>query len=104
MAKYAGLVGYAITEETHPGIWEPVITEKMARGDLLRLVNTVEPGDKVNDNVSLNNRISIVADAFTLENFQNLKYAVYLGVRWKVISVEVQRPRLVLTLGGEWNG
>lgn len=104
MTKYAGLVGYVTQMETRPGIWEPVETEKQMRGDVIRLANSYESADKVNDDIILNNRISLVGDPFAYSNFTNLKFITYLGAKWKVTGIEVQRPRLICTLGGIWNG
>lgn len=104
MAKFAGLVGYVTQEETSPGIWESVETEKKMRGDIVRLANTIGASDKVNDDVTLDNRISLVGDAFAKLHFMDIKYVIYLNTKWKVSSVEVSDRRIILTLGGVWNG
>lgn len=105
MTKYSGLVGYVTQEETSPGIWSSVVIEKKMRGDVLRLSNSFnqEP-NQVNDNVVIQQRISVVADPYSYANFTSLKYVIYLGVKWKVTGIESQRPRLILTLGDVWNG
>ena len=105
MTKYAGLVGYVTQTETSPGIWEPVVTEKRMRGDVLRLSSIYESSDKVNDDIVLQNRISVIADTYALANQYSLRYVTYQGVKWKVVGIDAsQRPRLILTLGGVWNG
>lgn len=104
MAKYAGLVGYVTQEETSPGIWSHVSTEKEMRGDVIRLASSFEQGEKVNDDINLQNRISLVGNPYAFSNFTSIKYVWYLGNKWKVTGVEVLRPRLILTLGGLWNG
>lgn len=106
MAKFYGEVGYRITEETAPGVWRPRLVERNYYGDVLRNRSTIyaNSNDKVNDDIHLSNEISIVADSFAYENFHNIIYVEYLGARWKVNSVVVQRPRLNLTLGGVYNG
>ena len=103
MAKFYGNVGYAITEETKPGVWMPRIVDKPYYGDLIKNSRRLENASKVNDDVTLDNQISIVADAFAYENFQNIRYVEYMGAKWKVSNIEVQHPRLVLTFGGVWN-
>lgn len=103
MAKFYGNVGYAITEETKPGVWMPRIVDKPYYGDLIKNSRRLENTSKVNDDVTLDNQISIVADAFAYENFQNIRYVEYMGAKWKVSSIEVQHPRLLLTFGGVWN-
>lgn len=109
MAKFAGLVGYVTQEETKKGIWSPVTTERKMRGDVIRIANSfVSDGrtssDKVNDDITLQNRISLVADPYAYSNFTSIKYVKYLNVKWKVENIEVQRPRIILSLGGVWNG
>ena len=104
MAKYAGLVGYVTQTETKPGVWGSVEEEVKMRGDVIRLSSAVEQNTKVNDNIDIRNRISLVANQYAYANFSNLKYIWYLGQKWKVTSVEVQRPRLICELGGLYNG
>jgi len=104
MAKWCGKLGYAITEETYPGVWEPQILERESYGDLTRMVGRTESSGEVNDNLTLNNTLSVLASAFALENTQYLAYAVINGAKWKITGVEIQYPRLILTIGGVYNG
>lgn len=104
MAKYAGLVGYVTQKETVPGVWASVTIEKKMRGDVIGLSNSFKQEDNVNDDVTLNKRISVVANPYAYANFTSLKYITYLGVKWRVTGIEVQRPRLILSVGGIWNG
>ena len=104
MARYFGKVGFEISEETVPGVWTPNIVERDYYGNLLRNSRRLSSSDKVIDDVAISNEISIVADAFAYQNFHLMRYAVYMGTKWKVTNVEVQRPRLILTLGGVYNG
>ena len=102
--KFYGTVAYAVTEEVVPGKWKTHIVEKTYRGDITRVNNRVRSTDKVNDDIRINNEMRIVADAFAYQNFQNIRYVEWLGTKWKVESVTVDRPRLVLEIGGEYNG
>lgn len=104
MAKFCGVVGFAITAETKPGIWSSVITERKYYGDVLSNARRLQTIDQLNDDINVSNRISIVADAFANENFHSMRFVEYMGTVWKVSNVEVQRPRLILTLGGVYNG
>ena len=105
MAKYFGKIGYIITEEVSPGIWKPKTTEREYSGDIIKNTSRwSESSDSTNDNLTLNSQISIVADPFAYQNFCSMKYIHYLGVKWKITSVDPQRPRLVLTIGGVYNG
>lgn len=104
MTKYAGLIGYVIQVEERPGVHVANEITKKMRGDVIRLASNVNSADKVNDDISLSNRISLIGDPFAYSNFMNLKFIEYAGAKWKVTSVEVNRPRLICTLGGIWNG
>lgn len=106
MGKYFGKIGYSVTEQTRPGVWKERVTEREYYGELLRNTQRrYENGDsQVNENIVISNNISILADPFAYENFAHIKYAEYMGTKWIVNSVEVQYPRLILTLGGVYNG
>lgn len=104
MAKFCDVVGYAETRERRPGIWEETITERPYYGDVLRNTRRLEGADTINGDVALNNRISIVADPYAYQHFLAIRYVKWMGVSWKVTNVEVQSPRLVLTIGGAYNG
>ena len=104
MAKFYGKIGYAITEEIKPGVWTERIIEPMYYGDLIRNTRKLQTAEQLNDNINIANEISIVADPFANENFHSIRYVEFMGAKWKVISVEVQYPRLILTVGGVYNG
>ena len=104
MSKYFGKIGYGVTEETRPGVYEPQIVEKEYYGDIVRNTRRLDNGGKVVDDLNINMTLSIVADPFAYQNFHQLKYAEYMGARWKATSVEPQYPRLIITLGGVYNG
>jgi hypothetical protein len=104
MTKFHGRVGYGNTVETAAGVWETVITERLYFGDVIRNTRQLQSGEKLNDDLSVGNSISIVADPYAYENFFNMKYIEWAGTLWKVADVEVQAPRLVLRLGGIYNG
>lgn len=104
MAKWYGLIGYAENVETTPGVWEEQITERPYYGDVVRNTRRLQNSDSVNDNIDVSNEISIVADPFANQNFHAMRYIEFMGARWKVTSVEVQYPRLRLTIGGVYNG
>lgn len=103
MAKFYGAVGYAITEETKPGVWEEKITERMYFGDLIQNRRRFQSSGNVNDNLNISNEISILADPFATEHFSSMKYVVFMGAKWKISDVEVKYPRLILTIGGVYN-
>ena len=104
MAKWFGEIGFAETVETKPGVWVEQITKRNYYGDVTRDSRRLQTADKLNDNVNISNQISIISDPYANENFHSMRYAFYMGTRWKITDIEVQYPRLNLTLGGVWNG
>lgn len=104
MAKYYGVVGYAELTEVAKGVWEEEITQKNAYGDIIKNTTRVQAGTALNDNIVINNTISIIADSYAIEHMFALRYINWMGVKWKVASVDVQLPRLIITLGGVYNG
>lgn len=103
MAKFYGPVGFADTVETEPGIYEERIIERSYYGDAGRNTRRLDNSGGVNDNVNINNQISIVADPYANQNFFQMRYVKFMGTAWKIINVEVQYPRLLLTIGGIYN-
>lgn len=104
MAKFYGKIGYAVTTETEPGVWVEQITERSYYGDVIRNVRKLQTSDQVNDDINISNEISIVADPFAYQNFHSMRYVEYMGTRWKVRNIEVSYPRLILSVGGVYNG
>lgn len=104
MAKWYGVIGFAETVETEPGLWVEQIEERLYAGDLLTNNRRLQNSDSVNDNINISNQISIVADPYAEQNFYAIRYAEFRGMKWKVTNAEVQFPRLVLSLGGVYNG
>lgn len=105
MAKFCGMIGYATEmRETSPGVWEEGVFEKRAFGDVLRNARKLENGEDLHDDLKLNNQISIVADPYAKEHFFSIRYVNWMGAKWKVTNVEVQLPRLILTIGGVYHG
>lgn len=103
MARFYGAVGYAETKETSKDVWEEEITERYYTGDILRNTRRWDSGEHLNDNLNINNSISIVADAYAYQKFFAIRYVIWMGVKWKVTNAEVQSPRLLLTIGGVYN-
>ncbi len=106
MAKFYGKIGYAETVENpdDPGVWTENIIEKFYYGDVTKNSKRYESGEKINDNVIISNSFSIIADAYLYDHFSNIRYIEWMGVKWNVNYVEVQRPRLILNAGGVYNG
>jgi hypothetical protein len=104
MAKFYGNIGFGVQAETAPGVWTDVMVERPYYGDVTRNARRLESGSAVNGEITLNNMLSIVADPYANETYFAIRYAIWMGAYWKVTNVEVQRPRLILTLGGVYNG
>ena len=102
--KYYGKVGYIETTETSPGVYEEVKMEVNYSGDVLRNTKRWQGTSKVNDDLEINVQISIVADPYALKHFYAIRYVEYMNQLWKVTSVEPQFPRLILDIGGVYNG
>ena len=104
MARFSGKIGFAIQNETKPGVWTESIKERQYYGDVIRNARRLQTSGNVNDDIEISNRISIIADAYAYENFHAIRYVMYMGSKWKVTEVEVEHPRLILSLGGLYNG
>lgn len=104
--RFYGSVGYATIYEKpdDPGVWIDTIVERPYFGDVLQNRSRWNPGMSANDDMAIENRISIVADPYAYQNFSQIKYVKWMGQVWKVTAIEVERPRLILTIGEVWNG
>lgn len=103
MTRWCGVIGYAETLEIEPGLWSKEFTERKYYGDLLRNSRRLQGSQQVNDDITISNQISILADPYAVQHFHAIRYAELFGTKWKVSSVEVQYPRLILELGGIYN-
>lgn len=104
MAKFFGPIGYAIQKETYPGVWTDEVIERNYRGDVLQNSNRWKESDNLNDNFVIDNKLSIVSDSYMHENLGYIKYIRWMGTNWKINRVETLRPRLILSIGGVYNG
>lgn len=104
MAKYYGSVGYEDTVESTPGIFKEEIISRDYYGDILQNNRKLENSGEINDSINVSNQISIVADPYAMQNFWRIRYTTFMGQKWKVKDVKVEFPRLILTLGGLYNG
>lgn len=105
MAKFYGTIGYVDVIEIRPGVYEERVTERVYSGDLLRKSSrwSANP-DSVNDDLTINTQISILADPYAYKNFHSMRYVEFMDAKWKITSIEVKYPRLVLDVGGVYNG
>lgn len=106
MAKFSGKIGYGESGEnpSGSGVWVDVITERNYYGDIIRNSRRIQEGEYLNNDLTVSNSISIVADAYANQHFFAIRYVNWAGALWTVSEVEVQSPRLLLRLGGIYNG
>lgn len=104
MAKFYGPIGYVEMVETKPGVWEERVTEHNHYGDVIRNTRRFQSADKQTDDIVINNQISILVDPYAIDNLQRIRYVEFMGAKWEVSDVNVEYPRLILTLGGVYNG
>ena len=106
MAKFYGPIGFVISVETEKGsgIWEDVVIERNYRGDVIRSYKRWNNGEHLNSDLDVSNTISIVADPYASAKIFAIRYVKWLGGYWQVTNVEVQPPRLSLSIGGVYNG
>lgn len=106
MPKFYGAVGYgeSVELEDAPGVYVDQITEVNYYGDVIRNTRKLQEGEYLNNDLSVSNSISILADEYANNHFHNIRYIEWAGARWTVSDVEVQRPRLLFRLGKVYNG
>lgn len=107
MGLFYGPIGFVetIEEPSGSGIWVEKPTERNYRGEVSRYGKRWENGSQqVNPNLTITNTISIVADPYLSNHLYTLRYIKWLGGYWEVSSVDVESPRLVLSIGGVYNG
>lgn len=104
MAKFYGAIGYAETVEKKPGVWVEQIVERQYYGELGRVTRQLQSSGQLNDNINIGHTISIVSDPYAVNHFHTMRYVEFSGAKWKITNVEVQHPRLILTVGGLYNG
>lgn len=106
--RYFDSIGFCETEpeDENSDVWVANMTEKKYYGDVIRNSRRLQALEytSTNDDVNISNQISLMADKFALEHFHEIRYAVFMGHKWKVSDIEFQGPRLLLTLGGVYNG
>jgi hypothetical protein len=103
MAKFYGIIGFAETVETSPGVWEDVITRRSYSGDVVKSAQKYKSSDRVNSNVVIDNDISIISDIYANNKINLMKYIEFMGIKWKIESVEIRYPRLIISIGDVYN-
>lgn len=103
MTRFFGPVGY-ITEVREGGVSENKPVERELYGEEKRNVRYLRTGETILGVASQQTRIEVMADAYALENADDICYVIKAGVAWEVDSVQPERPRLILVLGDRYHG
>ena len=101
--KWHGKIGFVESVRVN-GVYEYNVTEKPRSGTVLQNHRRWDNGDKANDNIDISNRISIIADDFIKKNVGIMRYCEYMGSMWEIKSLDINYPRIILLLGGVYNG
>lgn len=104
MARFSGMIGFGIPTEIEPGVWDDEIIEKPYLGSIEWDIRRYVSSDRVNDNLNLNNCVSVLADSFLNDNFAYIRYVKWRGLRWTITSAEAVHPRLKFYMGDVYNG
>ena len=104
--KWFGKVGFTSREpiEEDSDIYVDQIIERSYFGEETRLNSQWKTSGHKNDDKDINTEISIVSDPFACDHFTDIIYVEFMGCKWDVTSVSVQYPRLILSVGGLYNG
>lgn len=101
--KWFGKVGYRIDASLNEFADSEQYVEKEYYGDIIRNYKKDRSDSTINDEFSISNQIRILADPFMTENFSKIRYITFMNSKWKIASVDVQWPALILDLGGLFN-
>lgn len=105
MSKWYGKIGFATPlSEVEPGIYGAPVIEREYFGDLITNRWNRQNSGGVNDNINISNDISIVADPYAMDHCSTMAYVEFMGAKWKITKIDIQYPRLILSVGGVWNG
>ena len=101
MTKFYGNIGFIETVETDPGVYMEKAIERPYKGNVIRNSRRWEVNsESINSNLNINNSITIVADEFAINHSPYIRYVEWMGAYWEVKSIDIDRPRLTLELGG----
>lgn len=104
MAKFYGKVGYVESINKGDGIFENIPTEHSYYGDIINISKRWQTTENLNDDIRLEQTVSIIADQYAWDNYYKIRYVIIDGAAWRVTNVTVSRPRMTLFIGGIYNG
>ena len=103
MSRWYGKIGFSVQEETKPGIWNEVITEKYYYGDVSNRSRKWQNNQGLVDDINITNDLTITTDPYIIENLTNIRYVEVMGIKWRIQNITLNAPRLTLNLGGVYN-
>lgn len=106
MPKCSGIIGYALAVETRPGVWSEGMTDKPYIGEIVKDNRRIVDQGEINGSIRVNNNISIISNKFMLDNMSYMRYLTSSTMgksKWKISSVDIVPPRIIITLGGLYN-
>lgn len=101
--KFHGVIGFAVQSETAPGVWTDSFEEKFYKGDVIRNYSKWQKGENLNDDIEISNQICILGDYYAYQNLSTMKYVEWMGSKWKITGIDVDRPKIKLSIGGIFN-
>lgn len=105
MAKFYGKIGFGVEREVSPGVYDYDIVEKPYFGEVVRDAYDSVGGTTVLGERKTANAFRIVGDGYSVDHFYDMKYIRWAGRYWEIRQVEVvSRPRMLIRIGGVWNG
>lgn len=103
--RFYGKIGfYEDSKENAIGVWSDNINARNYYGDILSDNRYWNQAETINDDLIIKNRLSILADSYAFKHFGAMRYVELYNQLWTIKTVEIKRPRIIITLGGVYNG
>lgn len=103
---YYGRIGYVSTSQDpdHPTTWNESVSWRYYPGELSALSHRwMNSAEDSNSNINITNKLSIIADPYMCQNASAIRYVELMGSAWYVDSIQIEYPRIILSVGGVAN-
>ena len=105
MAKFHEKVGFLIpTDNQETGIASFTPVEKRFYGKVNEHTRRWDSTEHLGDDLNISNQIAIIANDYAFKHASSIAYVRFMNGWWKVSSIRIKVPEIILTLGGVWNG
>ena len=105
LMKYYDKIGFWLDEvETAPGVYRSMVEERSYAGDVIENRQYWKSTEYQNDDLTISNKISIIADLYFNQHISSIKYVTFMGAKWKVKNLDLDYPRVIIELGEVYNG